>query len=125
VRHILLKQSHAEVDASAVDRLMQQGNQAYQSGQLEAAVKFWQQAHTAMRNTRTVQARRIALANLVRYNVPWSVIGCDRGVRSLFASGLLMGQPQGEAQALGNLGIAYKELGNYDQHYNRTDKLAS
>jgi hypothetical protein len=73
---VALKQEYAEgVNASAVDRLMQQGNQAYQSGQLEAAVKFWQQAHTGYEKHQNRAGEAIALANLGAVYVALSVIG--------------------------------------------------
>ncbi len=105
-----------DVNASAADRLRQQGNQAYRAGQLEAAVKFWQQARTAYQSLQNRAGEAIALANLGAVYVALEryrdAIAALEAFLPLADS---WGNRQGEAQALGNLGIAYKELGNYDQ----------
>jgi len=114
---VALKQEYAEgVNASAVDHLMQQGNQAYQSGQLEAAVKFWQQAHTGYEKHQNRAGEAIALANLGAVYVALERYrDAIAALEAFLPLAYSWGNRQGEAQALGNLGIAYKELGNYDQ----------
>jgi CHAT domain-containing protein/tetratricopeptide (TPR) repeat protein len=111
------KQEPSErVDTNTADRLMQQGNQAYQAGQLEAAIKFWQQAHTDYQQHQNHAGEAIALANLGAVYV--TLERYRKAIAALEAFLPLahsLNNRQGEAQALGNLGIAYKELGNYDQ----------
>ncbi|WP_199322149.1 CHAT domain-containing tetratricopeptide repeat protein [Leptolyngbya sp. FACHB-321] len=104
------------IDASAVDRLMQQGNQAYQVGQLEAAVKLWQQARTAYQPLQNRVGEAIALANLGAVYVALERYrDAIAALEAFLPLAHSLGNRQGEAQALGNLGIAYKELGNYNQ----------
>ncbi|WP_421656669.1 CHAT domain-containing protein [Leptothermofonsia sp. ETS-13] len=99
---------------TAANQLLQQGIEQYQTGQLETAVKSWQQALVLFRQAQDQAGEGMVLANL---GAVYIRLERYREAIPLLESYLPIAQSlndkQGEAQALGNLGIAYEALGNY------------
>jgi CHAT domain-containing protein/tetratricopeptide (TPR) repeat protein len=100
----------------SAESLLQQGNQQFAAGKLEAAIDFWQQARTAYQQAQNRTGEAAALENLgaayvdlERYQDAIAALdACLPLARSL------KNLPQ-EARVLSNLGIAYRTLGNYAQ----------
>jgi CHAT domain-containing protein len=95
-------------------QLYQQGIEQYQSNQINAALKTWQQALQQFRQLGDQQAEGATLAAL---SAGYLAIG-DNHQTIQYAQQLLqvakdLNNPEAQAQALGNLGVAYKNLGDY------------
>ena len=96
------------------DRLMQQGAQQYQTGQIEAAIGSWQQALTQYQQAKNPTGETIVLANLgAAYLNLEQYRNAIVPLEALLPLARSQADSKIEAQALGNLGIAYKALGNY------------
>ncbi|WP_293230977.1 CHAT domain-containing protein [Microcoleus sp. PH2017_05_CCC_O_A] len=96
------------------DRLLQQGIQQNQTGQLPAAVNSWQQALQIYRALKNRQGEGSSLGNL---GAGYSSLGnyakaIDYAQQSLAIAREIKDR-RGEGFALGNLGAAYLYLGNY------------
>jgi tetratricopeptide (TPR) repeat protein len=116
-----------DIDASsAADRLMQQGNQAYQVGQLEAAVKFWQQARKAYQPLQNRAGEAIALANL---GAVYVALERYRDAIAALEAFLPLAHSWATVKVkLGRLAtwaLPTKNSATMTRHYDRTDKLAS
>ncbi|NJP08066.1 MAG: CHAT domain-containing protein [Leptolyngbyaceae cyanobacterium RU_5_1] len=101
--------------AATANQLLQQGNQHYQAGQLEAAIKSWQQARRLYQQLEDRQQEGLVLASLGAAH-----IGLEqyRDAIAILEALLPLAEwldDRVEARALSNLGIAYKESGNYSQ----------
>ncbi|MEG4584150.1 tetratricopeptide repeat protein [Microcoleus sp. MOSTC5] len=106
------------------DRLLQQGIQQYQTGQLPAAMNSWQQALQIYRALKNRQGEGAALGNL---GVAYRALGNNaKGIeysQQSLAIAREIKDRLGEGMALGNLGNAYHVLGNnakaieYTQQY--------
>jgi CHAT domain-containing protein/tetratricopeptide (TPR) repeat protein len=96
------------------DRLMQQGMQQYETGQLTAALNSWQQALQIYRTIKNRPEEGRALSNLVGVYLSLSnyAQAIEYSQQSL-AIAREIKHRQGEGAVLGNLGVAYLNLGNY------------
>ncbi len=101
------------------DRLLQQGNQQFQTSQFEAAFQSWQQALTIYREIKSRQGEGATLGNL---GIAYEALGkYDKAIDfhlQRLAIALEIKDRRGEGNALGNLGIAYNALGKYDKAIN-------
>jgi CHAT domain-containing protein len=95
------------------DRLMQQGMQQSQTGQLRAALNSWQQALQIYRTIKNRPEEGRALSNLVGVYLSLSnyAQAIEYSQQSL-AIAREIKHRQGEGAVLGNLGVAYLNLGN-------------
>lgn len=98
------------------DQLLQQGNQQYQAGQLQAAIRSWQEARLIYQRLQQRQGEAQALVNLgsgyvfsERYREAIATL------ESFLPIAQFINDRRLEAQGLGNLGIAYKAVGNYSK----------
>jgi tetratricopeptide (TPR) repeat protein len=104
----------AEISSTTADQLLQQGNQQYQSGQVEAAIQLWQQARAGYQQLHNQSGEGAALINIGA-----AAVRLERYKEAAIAleAFLLLAQAlpnrHSEAQAFSNLGIAYQALGNY------------
>ncbi|MCU0540678.1 MAG: CHAT domain-containing protein [Oscillatoriaceae cyanobacterium Prado104] len=103
-----------EVSEAEGDRLLQQGNQQYQTGQVPAALNSWQQALEIYRALKNRLGEGRALANL---GVAYRSLGdyakaIDYGQQSLAIFREIKDR-QNEGRVLGNLGNAYHSLDDY------------
>lgn len=95
-------------------QLLQQGSQAYQAGQVEAAISSWQQAQQLYQQQGDRQGAGTALKNLgVAYLVLERYRPAIAALEQVVPLVKEAADRRGEAQTLSNLGIAYKETGNY------------
>ena len=96
------------------DRLMREGEQQYQTGQLTAALNSWQQALQIYRALKNRPEEGRALSNLVGVYLSLSnyAQALEYSQQSL-AIAREIKHRQGEGAVLGNLGIVYGSLGNY------------
>jgi len=101
---------------ASADKLLQEGIEQYQQGQLEAAIESWQQALLIYQQLQDRQGEGVILINLGATYIALENYSKAVEVLQLFLPiAQATGNPHSEAQALGNLGIAYKQLGNYNQ----------
>ncbi|MEG5039987.1 MULTISPECIES: CHAT domain-containing tetratricopeptide repeat protein [unclassified Microcoleus] len=96
------------------DRLLQQGSQQYQTGQLRAALNSWQQALPIYRALKNRRMEGLALGNLgaVYINLGNSAKAIEYSQQHLAIAREIKDR-EGEGAALGNLGVAYRSLGNW------------
>ena len=96
------------------DRLIQQGNQQYDTRQVQAALNSWQQALQIYRVLKNRQGEGTALGSLgVAYiNLGNNAKAIEYMEQSLAISREIQDR-LGEGNALGNLGLAYHSLNNY------------
>ncbi|MEG4059238.1 MULTISPECIES: tetratricopeptide repeat protein [unclassified Microcoleus] len=96
------------------DRLLQQGIQQLQTGQLRAALNSWQQALQIYRALKNRRGEGNALVNVgVAYlNLGDSAKAIEYSQQYLGLAREIKNR-QVEGMALGNLGLAYYYLGNY------------
>jgi len=96
------------------DRLLQQGNQQFQTGQLRAALNSWQQALEIYRAIKNRRMEGLALGNLgaVYINLGNWAKAIEYSQQHLVIAREIKDR-EGEGAALGNLGVAYRSLGNY------------
>ncbi len=107
----------AQADRKAeADRLLQQGNQQFQTSQFEAALQSWEQALTIYRAIKDRQGEGqslgglgIAYRNLGKYDK-----AIEFHLQSLAIAREIKNR-EGESLSLGNLGNAYYNLGKYDK----------
>ncbi len=102
--------------ANAAEQLVQQGDAAFQAGQVAPAMQLWQQARQQFQQTqnrpgelRTVLKLGAAALSLERYQDAMPLLE-----QALTFSQQLPDQ-RSEAQAWGNLGIVHQALGRYSQ----------
>jgi CHAT domain-containing protein len=96
------------------DRLFQQGIQQYQTSQIEAALKSWQQALIIYREIKDRKSEGAALGNLgIAYISLGNYAKAIEYEQQLLALAREIKDRQSEGGALGNLGAAYIRLGNY------------
>ncbi|MDF5718988.1 MAG: CHAT domain-containing protein [Rhizonema sp. PD37] len=96
------------------DRLLQQGNEQFQTSQFEAALKFWSQALIIYREIKNRQGESQSLGNLgnAYYFLGNYVLAIDYQQQSLAIARSIKDR-LGESHSLGSLGVAYDSLGNY------------
>ncbi|MEG4537549.1 CHAT domain-containing protein [Microcoleus sp. M2_D5] len=96
------------------DRLIQQGNQQYDTRQVQAALNSWQQALQIYRALKNRQGEGTALGSLgVAYiNLGNNAKAIEYMEQSLAISREIQDR-LGEGNALANLGLAYHSLNNY------------
>jgi len=114
--HSPLPASAGAIDARQVeaDRLMQQGFQQIQTGQLRAALNSWQQALQIYRAIKNRKGEGWALGILGgTYFNQGNLIKAIEYLQQWLAHAREMKNRQGEGWALGNLGRAYYSLRNY------------
>lgn len=106
----------AQSPQSTAESLLQQGNQQYQAGRIDAAIAVWQQARQRFQQQQDVAGESAALANLgtaylrlERYREAIAVL------EALLPLTQSLNDSAGEATTLGNLGIAYRALGDYSK----------
>jgi CHAT domain-containing protein len=108
--------SPAQLPAISADQPFQQGVQQYQTGQIDAAVRSWQQVRQQEQQNRNPQGEANALEKL---GVAALTQARYRDAIAQFTALLpLLTDPpmtSRRAFALSNLGIAHKNLGNYSQ----------
>ncbi|MEG3849788.1 tetratricopeptide repeat protein, partial [Microcoleus sp. herbarium19] len=98
------------------DRLLQQGIQQYQTGQLRAALNSWEQALQIYRAIKNRQGEGNALGGLgVAYRSLGDYIKAIEYAQQHLAIAREIKNRQGEGGALGNLGGAYLSLGICDK----------
>ncbi|MBD1846959.1 CHAT domain-containing protein [Cyanobacteria bacterium FACHB-63] len=97
-------------------QLYQQGVEQYQSNQIDAALKSWQQALQQFRQLDDQQGEGATLGAL---SAGYLAIADHRKTiqyaQELLQIAKALNNQEAQAQALGNLGVAYKNLGNYSQ----------
>ena len=97
-------------------QLYQQGSEQYQSNQLEAALKSWQQALQQFRQLGDRLGEGTILGAL---SAGYLALGNNtqtiRCAEQLLQIAKQLNNQSAQAQALGNLGVAYKNLGNYSK----------
>ncbi|MBV6622708.1 MAG: tetratricopeptide repeat protein [Rivularia sp. (in: Bacteria)] len=106
------------VDArkAEADRLLEQGNQQFNKGEIEAASQFWEQALKIYREIKDSRGEGTTLGNLgIVYNVLGDYEKAIEFYQQHLAIAKQIGDRAGESLALGNLGIAYTFLGDYKQ----------
>jgi len=97
-------------------QLLQQGNQQYQVGQLEAAIYSWQKATEIYQQLDDRQGEGTALVSLgTAYVFSQRYREAIATLESFLAIAQFLNNRRIEAQALGNLGIAYRAVGNYSK----------
>ena len=100
----------------SVEQLFQQGMQQYRANQLEAAIATWQQALTYYQQSGN-QPRELAV--YIRISAAYLRLGRPQQAKEQSQLALLLSRQlenvRAEISALGNLAIAYKNLGNYPQ----------
>ena len=95
------------------DRLLQQGIQQYQTGQLRAALNSWQQALQIYRALKNREREGGTLGNLgVAYNSMSNYAKAIEYSQQWLAIAREIKDRQSEGSALGNLGLTYLSLGN-------------
>lgn len=98
------------------DELLRQGNQHYQDGKLEAALKSWQEARSEYQQIEDQQGEASALANIgAVYALTERYREAVATLEILIPLTQALKLQQLEAEAQGNLGLAYKNLGNYSK----------
>ncbi|BAZ10153.1 TPR repeat-containing protein [Calothrix sp. NIES-4071] len=101
---------------SKADQLIQQGNQQYQAGQLQAAILSWQEARRIYQQLHERQGEGTALASLgAAYIYSQRYREAITTLESFLPIAQFIKDRRLEAQALGNLGIAYRAVGNYSK----------
>ncbi|MBD2354933.1 tetratricopeptide repeat protein [Tolypothrix sp. FACHB-123] len=96
------------------DRLLEQGNQQFQTSQFEAALQSWQQALIIYREIKDRQGESWALGNLGNaYHALGDYPKAIEYLQQTLAIAKEIKDRLGEGQSLGNLGIAYDALGDY------------
>jgi CHAT domain-containing protein len=103
------------------DRLLQQGNQQWQTRQFAAAVNSWQQALQIYRAIKNRQGEGAVLTNLgaFYYSLGNTYLSLGNYAKAIeysqqsLAIALEIKDRHGEGRALGNLEAAYNSLGNY------------
>ncbi len=96
------------------DRLIQQGIQQYQTGQVPAALNSWQQALQIYRTIKNREREGGALGNLgLAYRSLGNYAKAIENTQQSLAIAREIKDRQIEGLALGNLGVAYINLGNY------------
>jgi CHAT domain-containing protein/Flp pilus assembly protein TadD len=100
--------------ATEASRLVNQGIQQFQTGQLQAALQSWEQALQIYRQIKDREGEGAALGNLGNAYI---YLGDYRKAIDLYQQRLIiakeLGDRSGVAKALGNLGNAYNSLGDY------------
>lgn len=103
-------------DSRQADQLLQQGNQQYQAGKLEDALKSWQAARSQYQQLQDRQGEASALANI---GAAYALMERYREAVTTLEMLLPIAQDlkltRMEAEAQGNLGLAYASLGNYNK----------
>ncbi len=98
------------------EQFFQQGMQQYQANQLEAAIATWQQALTHYQRSGN-QSRELAV--YIRISAAYLRLGRPQQAKEQAQWALSLARQleniRAEISALGNLAIAYKNLGNYPQ----------
>jgi CHAT domain-containing protein len=122
-RHSQLPVVAQAIDARQAegDRLLQQGNQQWQTRQFAAAVNSWQQALQIYRAIKNRQGEGAVLTNLgaFYYSLGNTYLSLGNYAKAIeysqqsLAIALEIKDRHGEGRALGNLEAAYNSLGNY------------
>ncbi|MBD2122369.1 CHAT domain-containing tetratricopeptide repeat protein [Trichocoleus sp. FACHB-262] len=98
------------------DQLLQQGNQQYQAGKLEDALKSWQAARSQYQQLQDRPGEASALANIgAAYTLMERYREAVATLEALLPLAQALNLTRMEAEAQGNLGPAYASLGNYSQ----------
>lgn len=98
------------------DQLLQQANQQYQAGQLQAAIRSWQEARSIYQGLQQRQGEAQALVNLgSAYVFSQRYRDAIATLESFLPIAQFIKDPRLEAQGLGNLAIAYRAVGNYSK----------
>lgn len=98
------------------DQLLQQGNQQYEAGNLEEALKLWQKARSQYQQLQDRSGEASALANIgATYSLMERYREAVTTLEGLIPIAQALNLTRMEAEAQGNLGLAYKSLGNYSQ----------
>jgi len=99
---------------SEADRLLQQGNQQYQTSQFHEALQSWE---AALQIYRTIQDRQGEANSLGNLGIVYQSLGqVQRAIdfyEQRWAMAREIGDRKGESASLGNLGIAYDSLRQY------------
>jgi CHAT domain-containing protein len=119
-----------EVSEAEGDRLLQQGNQQWQTRQFAAAVNSWQQSLQIYRALKNRQGERAVLTNLgaVYYSLGNTYLSLGNYAKAIeysqqsLAIALEIKDRSGEGRALGNLEAAYNSLGNYAKAIEYTEQ---
>jgi CHAT domain-containing protein/Flp pilus assembly protein TadD len=105
-----------QADRTAANQLLEQGNQQYQAGQLEAAMHSWEQAKGMYQQLQERQGEGMALVKLgAAYVLSERYRDAIATLESFLPIAQSLNNREGEAEALGNLGIAYNAVGNYSK----------
>lgn len=105
-----------QADRTAANQLLEQGNQQYQAGQLEAAMHSWEQAKGMYQQLQERQGEGMALVKLgAAYVLSERYRDAIATLESFLPIAQSLNNRKGEAEALGNLGIAYNAVGNYSK----------
>jgi CHAT domain-containing protein/Flp pilus assembly protein TadD len=116
VGKVLAQTQGQDSNKASADQLMGQGITEYQNGQLDPAIKSWQQALKIYQQIKDRPGEATALGNLgAGYLAMGNYKQAIASLQPLLPIMQALGDHKGEAQALGNLGIAYKGLGDYEK----------
>ncbi|MGI8504711.1 MAG: CHAT domain-containing protein, partial [Hassallia sp.] len=100
----------------SASQLLEQGNQQYQAGQLQAAIYSWEKAREIYQQRQDRQGEGTALVSLgTAYVFSQRYREAIATLESFLAIAQFLNNRQIQAQALGNLGIAYRAVGNYSK----------
>jgi CHAT domain-containing protein len=109
----VLAQTPTDRKAEA-DKLLQQGNEQYETSQFTAALQSWQQALIIYREIKDRKGEGNALGNLgIAYDALGDYTKAIEYQSSRLAIAREIKDRKGEGNALGNLGSAYYSLGDY------------
>ncbi|MEP0820813.1 CHAT domain-containing protein [Trichocoleus desertorum GB2-A4] len=98
------------------DQLLQQGNQQYQAGKLEAALKSWQAAQLQYQQLQDRQGEASVLANIgATYAMMERYREAVTTLETLLPIAQALNLTRIAAEAQGSLGLAYGSLDNYSQ----------
>jgi CHAT domain-containing protein len=100
-------------DRSIPSQLIQQGTAKYQANRFKEAIGFWQQALAAFRQSKNRQGEEEALSLLTS---GYLAISDDRRLLATAEQwGKIASSESNRGRALGYMGLAHKNLGNYPQ----------
>ncbi len=105
-----------QTNQKSAAQLLQQGNQQYLAGQLQAAIYSWQKATKIYQQLDDRQGEGTALVSLgTAYVFSQRYREAIATLESFLPIAQILNNRRIEAQALGNLGIAYRAVGNYSK----------
>jgi CHAT domain-containing protein/tetratricopeptide (TPR) repeat protein len=102
--------------SSATEQLLETAETQFQAGQLEAALRLWQQARQQLRQSKNGVGE---LQVLMKLGSAFVLLDRYQEALPILDTGLALSRHlqnrSAEAQILGNVGIAYQSLGQYSQ----------